>query len=174
MSMFDSYILNPTYDDLLAKGYIKMGQAIIAEFSSRLISVFGINFVKIAPIKELQRCKAKLTEYKHSGVSAPYAAWVCDYLRATVLCESLDEMATVLHTLANTFTILRIKQRIGPTSAGNKVILVILVNVVVDGKEIKPIKYPWSNWWDGQHVRMITEVGFIQPIYFFSLFSEII
>ena len=151
------YLLKPTYDDLLAKGYIKLAKALKEIFHNQLSLAFGDSHILVAPIKELQRCKAKLEEYMRSGVSSPYAAWVCDYLRATVLCSSLQGMVEALHTLTGVFKVVRIKQRIGPNSPGNKV---ILVNVIVadEGKTIKPNKYPWSDWWDNQPVCMIAEV----------------
>jgi len=145
----------PTYDDLLAKGYIKVAHALKKTFHSKLSFVFGSDNVLFAPIKELQRCKAKLNEYKKEGASPPYAACVCDYLRATVLCHTLSDMVTVLEKLTEHFQVVRIKQRIGPDDKGNKV---ILLNLIVEDKDIRPLKYAWSGWWDNQNVRMIAEV----------------
>ena len=61
--------------------------------------MFGGENVLVAPIKELQRCKAKIDEYRKEGADAPYAACVCDYLRATIFCKSLSEMVTVFDKL---------------------------------------------------------------------------
>jgi len=147
----------PTYDDLLAKGYIKVAKALKELFHSQLLLWFKSENTKIAPVKELGRCKAKLGEYKREGKCAPYASWLCDYLRATILCETLPGMVNTLETLIKRFKVVRIKQRIGPEDNGNKV---ILVNLIVEDKErkITPIKYVWSDWWDVQPIRMIVEV----------------
>jgi len=53
--------------------------------------------------------------------------------------------------------VVRVKQRIDPNAAGNKV---ILVNLIVEDKDRKiyPNKYPWSGWWDNKTVCMIVEV----------------
>jgi len=95
------FVITPTYDDLLAKVYIKIAQILKAIFHHALNSTFGSDKVLVAPIKELQRCKAKIAEYKVDGNSAPYSAYVCDYLRATILCASLSEMVEVLDKLCD-------------------------------------------------------------------------
>lgn len=93
--------IKPTYDDLLAKAYIKVAYALKNGFTRLLLSVFSADQVLIAPIKELMRCKAKLNEIKAAvGSKAPYASKICDYLRATVLCESLEGMVTALGQLS--------------------------------------------------------------------------
>lgn len=51
--------------------------------------------------------------------------------------------------------VVRVKARINPKDKGNKV---IIVNLVVEDKDFRPIEYPWSGWWDKQTVRMIAEV----------------
>ena len=90
------FIVKPTYDDLLAKGYIKIAKILLHCFHGILLQAFGENRILIAPIKELRRVKAKLMEYKEKGAQPPYAACVCDFLRATVLCKSLDDMVDTL------------------------------------------------------------------------------
>jgi len=146
---------SPTYDDLLAKGYIKVAHALKPHFQNKLRETFGPKRLLFAPIKELQRCKAKIDEYKSEGAKPPYAACVCDFLRATVLCFSLADMVGALDQLTKVFSVVRIKQRINPEAKGNKV---ILVNLIIDDPSIHPIKYPWSGWWENQSVRMIGEV----------------
>jgi len=151
----------PSFDDLLAKGYIKVARVLKNAFHRHLLATFAATLYKIliAPIKELHRCKAKLDEIKQSNeAQPPYAAYLCDYLRATVLCQSIPEMVDVLKKLCESsyFTVIRIKSRITPSEEkGNKV---ILVNLIVEDKEIEPHKYSWSGWWDNQSVRMIAEV----------------
>ena len=116
--------------------------------------------VKIAPIKDLQRYQAKLAEARDKdkeGYQLPYAATVCDYLRATVLCKSMAEMMATLHKLGDSFNIVRVKPRIrkNPGDTGNKC---ILVNLVVEDATLKPLEYAWSDWWINKRVRMIAEV----------------
>ena len=89
--------VTPTYDDLLAKGYIKVAHILKPSFHAKLLELFGEAHILIAPIKELRRVKAKLMEYKMEGAQPPYAACICDYLRATVLCASLSDMLVVLN-----------------------------------------------------------------------------
>jgi hypothetical protein len=149
----------PTYEDLLAKGYIKVARALKELFHAQLIAApFNIEDIKMAPIKELQRCRSKLQEYKQEeGKTGPFAAWVGDYLRATILCPSLEGMLAALQRLVEKFKVLRIKTRLEPNVPGNKV---ILVNLIVSDNErkLRPHVYPWSGWWDEQTVRMIAEV----------------
>lgn len=148
----------PTYDDLLCKGYIKAAHALKELFYKQLIAIFGAKKIKIAPIKELQRCKSKLDEYKtQKDNSPPYSAYLCDYLRASVLCQTLEEVIISLEQLCAGFRVVRVKERLDPNTHGNKV---ILVNLIVEDKEdsIKPHRYTWSRWWDNQRVRMIAEV----------------
>jgi len=144
----------PTYDDLLAKAYIKVASVLKPTFHKTLLDTFGGSNVLIAPIKELRRIKAKLEEYKTTA-QPPYAACVCDFLRATVLCDTLTEMVEVLNKLNERFDIIRIKQRIGPQDKGNKV---ILLNLIVKDETIKPNNYNWSGWWVNRPVQMIAEV----------------
>ena len=140
---------------MLASGYIKTAEALLLTFYNKLTSVFGRDCVKVAPVKQLQRCKAKLDQYKNEGAPPPYAACICDYLRATVLCSSLITCVDALEVLAENFTVIRVKQRLSPDIPGNKV---ILVNLVIKNENIKPISYSWSGWWDNQPVQMIAEV----------------
>ena len=152
----DKILIKPTYDDLLAKAYIKLAHALLRIFLELLIETFGVDNVLIAPIKELMRCKAKLNEIKEAPNSKPpYASKIGDYLRATVLCSSLEGMVTALGELSKIFQIVRVKPRVMPTDAGNKV---ILVNILVEDKRVKARSYAWSGWWDNQPVRMIAEV----------------
>lgn len=152
---------NPTFDDLLAKGYIKVAHALKRSFAEKLISKFGEKSVLIAPIKDLRRCKAKLTEIKgecekkEPPEPPPYASRLMDFLRATVLCDSIPEMVEVLEKLSQIFTITRVKPRLDPKGTGNKV---VLTNLIVEDPTIRPHQYPWSGWWDEQTVRMIGEV----------------
>ena len=140
---------------MLAKAFIKIAQALEPFFRRMLYAIFGSAKVLIAPIKELRRCKAKLEEIKDNGVPPPYAAGICDFLRATILTKSFVEMLGVLQKLAANFTIVRVKSRITPEVMGNKV---FLVNLLVVDKTIRPRKYTWSNWWDNRDVQMIAEV----------------
>lgn len=75
-----------------------------------------------------------------------------------MLCKEFGDMVAVLKTLCETFTVTRIKSRIGPSMAGNKA---ILVNLVVEDNFV-PIKYKWSHWWDNKStVKMLAEVRVI-------------
>ena len=130
-------------------------------FYQGLLDMFGKDAVLIAPVKDLRRCKAKLDDYKKSGAPAPYAANICDFLRATILCSTFDEMPSKIASLKQRFPITRVKSRITPDLAGNKV---VLVNCIIKDESIQPIEYPWSGWWKNQHVQMIGEVS-VQFIY---------
>ena len=70
------------------------------------MKVFGEDKILVAPIKELRRVKAKLNEYKDAKALPPYAACICDYLRATVLSDTFAGMFDVLErytcSIANT------------------------------------------------------------------------
>lgn len=123
----------------------------------------GKERIKMAPIKELRRCQAKLKEAATiKGNKPPFAATLCDYLRATVLCDSMDEMMESLVKLSSKFKVVRVKTRIGrnPEDEGNKC---ILVNLVVEDPNFKPIAYPWSDWWRNRTVSMIAEVQQSKP-----------
>ena len=81
-----------------------MAHALSVIFALLLIQQFGEDKVLIAPIKELLRCKAKLNEIKAApGSHAPYASKICDYMRASVLCNFIEEMVDVLEKLGNLF-----------------------------------------------------------------------
>ena len=91
--------MEPTYDYLLAKGYIKVARALLPMFHKTLLNHFGENNILIAPVKDLIRITAKLTDTRKNSkvpITPPYAAYILDYLRATVLCSSFDEMVEVL------------------------------------------------------------------------------
>jgi ankyrin repeat protein len=146
---------NPTHEVLLANGYLKVAQLLLPTFHSTLLKAFGSEKIIIAAIKQLRRIKMKMEEYKNNGAPSPYAACVCDYLRATILCSSLEEVVDTVDSLAAHFKILQVTPRISPESVGNKV---IIVHVEVEDKNVRPKKYVWSSWWDQQSVRMIAEV----------------
>jgi len=97
----------------------------------------------------------------------PYAANICDYLRATLLCDSFEEMPNYLERLNKMFKILRVKSRIGPQEPGNKV---VLINLLIEGSpEITPNKHEWSKWWDGQVLRMVAEIQItIEKMFYLS------
>ena len=122
-------------------------------FNTQLQLIFGNNPVwriALAPVKDLQRCVAKFADYK-----PPCAAYICDYLRASILCSSFHEMVDGLRMLCKNFQVTRIKSRIGQAMPGNKA---ILVNLVVEDQSVKPHSYEWSGWWKNQKVRMVAEV----------------
>ena len=131
-----------------------MGQSLLSTFSSKLNAAFAGNSavkVAVASVKDLQRCIAKFADYK-----PPYASYICDYLRASILCKSFSDIVSVLMTLCESFKeVTRIKSRIGPLTAGNKA---VLVNLVVEDESIKPKCYKWSGWWDNKTVKMLAEV----------------
>ena len=135
---------------------------LLPAFYNTLLKGFDNERVKVAPVKQLQRCKAKLDEYKNNGSPPPYAACVCDFLRATVLCKDMAGVVDALYELSKHFTIVRVKPRLDLNIPGNKV---VLVNVVVEDSSIKPHTYTWSGWWDEQNVRMIAEVSHIRRTY---------
>lgn len=58
--------VKPMYDDLLAKGYIKVAHALKPTFHRVLLDLFGTDRVKIAPIKELRRF---VTDCYYSAIS---------------------------------------------------------------------------------------------------------
>ena len=149
------WLINPTHEVLLANGYLKVAQLLLPTFHSTLLKAFGSEKIIIAAIKQLRRIKMKMEEYKNNGAPSPYAACVCDYLRATILCSSLEEVVDTVDSLAAHFKILQVTPRISPESVGNKV---IIVHVEVEDKNVRPKKYVWSSWWDQQSVRMIAEV----------------
>lgn len=123
-------------------------------FVQGLHSVFGKERVKIAPVKQLERSRVKVMEAREQG-PPPYASYLCDYLRATVLCQRIEDMVSVLQTLCEKYQVVRIKRRILPTDIGNKV---ILLNLVVEDPSIVPRQYKWSDWWKAGEVKMIAEV----------------
>jgi len=145
-------IFNPTRDELLAIGYIKVASALLPSFRDGLYHLFGSNQVMMGSIKRLARCKAKCTDYPFPGSPAAY---ICDYLRATVVCASLQDMVSALeklHSHGEIFRLMRIKMDHLQTRG------VILVNLEVTDTNIMPKKYSWSTWWDNQPLKMIAEV----------------
>lgn len=145
--------LNPTYNDLLIKGYIKVAHVLRPEFVRKLQKAFGER-IKVAPVKLFARCQPKALEASIKG-PPPYAPYLVDFLRGTVLCSSVEEMVTTLATLCDVFEVVRIKRRILPTDEGNKV---ILTNLIVSDPSIEPQQYEWSGWWKKGEVKMIAEV----------------
>lgn len=121
-----------------------------------MVNIFREENIKVAPIKRLERCRAKLQEFKRNG-PPPYASYIVDYLRAAVFCQTVEEMLDSLKTLSNHFQLVRIKRKITTKDKDNKV---ILVNLVVEDPSIEPRKYKWSDWWKKGEVRMIGEVPF--------------
>jgi hypothetical protein len=149
-------------DELLAVGYTKVAQVLLQLFTSELHAAFAENSkvkVAVAPVKDLQRCIAKFVDYK-----PPCSSHICDYLRASVLCQSFSDIEGALVTLCTKFKVTRIKSRIGPSTTGNKA---ILVNLVVKDETIKCNSYAWSGWWDKQPVQMLAEVQICQEELFY-------
>lgn len=117
----------------------------------------------IAPIKDIRRCQAKLLETSRltkNKPPPPYAATICDYLRANVFCQTMDEAIASFDKLneSHYLEVVRVKARLrkNPQDIGNKC---ILVNVVVKDPTVRPVLYSWSDWWiNGRVVSMIAEV----------------
>lgn len=162
----------------MAKGYLKIAHALRPAFANKLSSLFppieGSNKqrVIIAPIKDLRRCQAKLAEAaKNKENKPPYASTICDYLRATILCETMEEAMESLHILRDNSQIVRVKPRVQLADIGNKC---ILVNFVVEDPKVLPVKYDWSDFWwktdetntviEKKTVKMIAEVQNNHPL----------
>lgn len=148
-------ILAPTYDDLMAISYIKVARVLMPSFVKVLCDLFGPERVKIAPVKGFERVQMKIEEVKKLKQAPPYASHVCDYLRATVLCQNMQEMIPTIKSLCNKHQVVRIRRRILPSDQGNKA---VLLKVVVEDPDIEPRQYEWSGWWKKGKVRMIAEV----------------
>ena len=161
-NIYDIILVTRSPDELLAVGYTKVAQVLLQLFTSELHAAFAENSkvkVAVAPVKDLQRCIAKFVDYK-----PPCSSHICDYLRASVLCQSFSDIEGALVTLCTKFKVTRIKSRIGPSTTGNKA---ILVNLVVKDETIKCNSYAWSGWWDKQPVQMLAEVIFQSHFHLF-------
>lgn len=141
----------------MIKGYIKVAHALLPSFLQilRHECFFGKDRIKIAPIKSFERCRMKVSEFQYHEL--PAAAYICDYLRATVLCDTIPVLESTLNTICNcdSFKVVRIKGRISLTEKDNKT---ILCNVVVKDPSIIPNAYSWSDWWKPGKVKMVAEV----------------
>ena len=149
---------------MLAVAYIKIAQLLLIPFNIKLRVAFAnLPSVKITvvPVKNLQAYKAKFADYK----LRPRAAYICDYLRASVLCSTLVEMVDVLDVLCSNFKVTKIISNVGHTTPGSKS---IIVNLVVEDKCVKPKQYEWSGWWVDNDVQMIAEVYIYFCINFYT------
>jgi hypothetical protein len=78
------FVVNPVYKDLLALGYIKVAKALQPVLTKKLNDLFpNPNKVKIAPIKDLRRCQAKLEDARKAHNTSSF---VLEYGRETQEC----------------------------------------------------------------------------------------
>ena len=135
--------------------YIKLALALRSRLQDQLYSIFDKERVKIAPIKAASRCIAKAKEGPSS--SPPK---ILDYLRATILCDSVEGTVSALEVIHRNFKVIRVKDRMLQDTYGNKAFLLF---IVVRDPSIKPsmctcfgVKDQW--WPEGKEVKMLCEV----------------
>ena len=139
-----------------------MASALKDTFKRQLLQAFDSGRVVIGPIKKFSRCQTKIASYP-SNCARPHAAFICDYLRGAVLCNTIHETVDILSRLGEEFTVVRVISRMAPSVKGFRV---ILVHVVVKDSGVRPHKYGWSGWWDKQDVAIIAEVKLCLCVYY--------
>jgi len=178
-----------TNNDVLVKVYIKIAKMLHSPAEQRLEDIFvgGKNSkveMTMEPVKTKVRSKSKVKskkeEYeiqwlKRSGEGqeeqapidppeTPFPSQITDYLRATILCDTVQNVVDAIKTLAENFELTSIEERLFPTMADgtpNTANKVVMVNMVFeqDGKyPIRMEKKHWKGWLDNQRLRMIGEV----------------
>jgi hypothetical protein len=141
--------------------YIRIASLLRPTMVRVLHSLFDPANVLIAPIKDVKRCIAKMEDILiREGRPSPGAVHIIDYLRATILCDSVEGVIEALETLSTAcqhIEIVRIKDRLLDGADGNKV---LLVNVIVKDPVLKPRSYGMfqPGWWDNRTVEMICEI----------------
>jgi len=126
-----------TYGKLLARVYIKIAKILKPTLQKQLELLFPRAKVLMAPIKDVTRTLVKMAELGREGKSSPLATHILDYLRASILCKTIDETVDALKTLSEAFEVVRFKDRIIEDSMpGNKC---FLVNLIVEApRELYP------------------------------------
>jgi len=92
----------------------------------------------------------------------PFARYILDYMRATVLCDNLQGVVAALEVLKRNpnFEIARVKDRLFEADDQNRILLVNLVVKVPARAQIKPPVRDMfrPGWWEYQPMRMMAEV----------------
>jgi len=147
------------YHDLATKAHSKFGDDIRHVFQSLMDEgqtvkaeiddeddVFAI-FVMIGPVKTQERCKEKMSqlyeEYLKNAEKEPlpHAARVFDYLRVTVVCNSLWRLQQCFTQVLEKLKVLRVKNRLTTPGDGNKCILLNFEYSTPEGPLISEIQF---------------------------------
>ena len=133
--------------------YIKVAMSLRPAFEEKLVRIFGKERVKVAPVKSVTRCIAKAKEYQSP-------AEICDYLRATILSDTIGGTVDMLARLTENFKVVVVKDCMLKDAAGNKAFLLKLVfgDPLVQPTECRCFGVEEQWWPKGKLVQMVCEV----------------
>jgi len=99
-----------------------------------------------------------MAEFVHEGRRPPGGSCILDYLRATILCPSVEACISALTKIAGAFDVIRVKDRLlDEATTGNQV---LLINMIVSNPDLHPRTCSMftPGWWEGRTVEMICEI----------------